>query len=204
MGDEDDEIDEDEDDEIDEDEEEEARPLRSAALQLAEILSPKGGRTVRHALRKNVKRSVTRKGGIASRAAALFEQVLAEVNTSRDLALFPLTLSEVLLHMREGKVVLAAATSTKENRIIAEAAKNIVTSAGRASKSTVVGMMAAPNSQGQLSLGKMVEISGFSKSHISNSRTKQTVIGPKLFSPFTDQNMVSSVTRAGVPELELV
>jgi hypothetical protein len=51
----------DEDDEIDEDEEKEARPLRSAVLQLAEILSPKGGRTVRHALRKNVKRSVTRK-----------------------------------------------------------------------------------------------------------------------------------------------
>jgi CO dehydrogenase/acetyl-CoA synthase beta subunit len=77
--DEDDEIYEDEEDEDEEDEEDEedveveaekAIPLRSAVLQLADLISPKGG-SVRAVGVKNVKRRVMRKDGIASKAAAV-------------------------------------------------------------------------------------------------------------------------------------
>jgi hypothetical protein len=202
-----DEEDEDEEDEEDEDEVEveveEAIPLRSAALQLADLISPKGG-SVREMGVKNVKRRVMRKDGIASKAAVLFEQVIEEVNKGRDLELFPLTLVQVLSYMKEGKVVLALGVSTKDTRILAEAATKIVKSAGRASRATVVGLLATPNSEGQLSVQKIAELSGVSKSYISSSRAKQMVTGPKVFSTYTDQNMVNNVTRAGVPEIELV
>ena len=197
------ETDEDEDDE-EKDEAAEARPLRPAALQLAVLISPKGGRKVGAVSAKNARRRVTRKGGIAAKTAALFEQVLEEVNTARCLGQEPFTLADVLVHMEEGKRVLAAATSTKDDRIMAEAVKKIVTSAGRSSKAAVVGMLAASNAQGQLSLDKVVAIAGVSKSHVSNSRAKHTAIGPKPFATFTDQNMVRGVKRTGVPDMELV
>jgi hypothetical protein len=190
-----------EDDESGDGNDEEKRSANKTAIN---GLLRSGGRPAVDTSKKATRRRVTRVGGIAMKAGVAVEALIAEANDVHGLRSSPLTLRDLLLHTTEGRELLEEAVSATEDRIVAEAAKVIVKSAGRAAKAAVVGMLAAPNSQGQLSLQKVVEFSGSSRSHISNSRAKQTTVGPKAFSTYTDQNMVRKVKRNGISEVEKV
>ena len=91
---------------------------------LEDLLSPsKGGMpgvNTAKAVRKRVKR--LKPPGYASRVAALLTAIIAEVNSSHQLDLSPLTLQDVLAQSEEGRQLLNSAKVSVENRVLAESA----------------------------------------------------------------------------------
>jgi hypothetical protein len=136
------------------------QPLPSNATQMLEdLLSPsKGGRPGMNTA-KAVRKRVTRltPPGYASRVAALLTAIIAEVNSSHQLDLSPLTLQDVLAQSEEGRQLLNSAKVSVENRVLAESAILVCQKAGRACKSAVLGVLATANTQGSIPTWLLVE-----------------------------------------------
>jgi hypothetical protein len=129
-----------------------------------------------------VRRRVLRTGshpGYAQQVASFFKRVISAVNAVHTLQLAPLRISHVLEHIPEGKALLEKSKTVKETELMAQAAVDIVNTAGRACRGTVVGLLAtatAPNGKaGKNSVlsNKVVQnITKCSMSHINRSRAK--------------------------------
>ena len=181
---------------------------RSATLseQLARLTKTGGygGRSVVNFSEKNARRRVMRKGGLRDQVADFFTAVLKETNAVRGLGKFPLKLENVMEKMDEGQDLLARIESADRDRVMAEGARRLVVEAGRANRGPMLGILAAPNVQGQVSIGDLSSITGFSKSHVASCRRTEVTIGPKPASTFRDRQMPAGVTRKKVPGIEMV
>ena len=179
---------------------------RSAAQQLARLTKAesRGGRAVVSTSLKNLKRRVMRKDGTRDKVAKLFAKKLEEINDVHNLAAVPLKLKDVMEKMDEGRDLLARIESAKRDRVLAEGARLLVEEAGRANRGPMLGILASPNAQGQVSIGDLSSIMNVSKSRVASCRRTEVTYGPKPASTFRDQQMPLGVTRKKVPDAEEV
>lgn len=165
------------------------------------LYQSKGGRPTTVNTEKSVRARVLRKDppGYASKVASLLTTVIAEVNSLHKLELSPLTLIDVLSQLEEGRALLKAVEVSRESRVLAQSALDMVAGAGRACKAGVVGVLATPNVEGSLPLHRLKVISGMSATHVKDSRKK--VLGGDL-GTFGNQSMVQNVNRDGISTTE--
>ena len=110
--------------------------------------------------------------GLAAKVGHLVNVIVAQVNTANKLELYPLTTRDTLLHMTGGVALLEASTSRQESDVLAQAALDVAKSAGRSCRGAVLGVLGRANSQGRVSTTRMVEVTGYSKSHIDKNKKK--------------------------------
>jgi hypothetical protein len=108
--------------------------------------------------------------GLAAKLGHLMDVIVAQVNTTHCLALYPLTTRDTLLHMSGGAAILEASASRKESEVLAQGALNVAKGAGRACKGAVLGVLAQANEQGSISTARLVQKTGASKSHINKNK----------------------------------
>jgi hypothetical protein len=150
-----------------------------ATSQLAALLTV-FGRPVEAQTEHATRRRVTRVNGYASKIAELLTTVVAEVNKLQALQAGPVTLTDVLSQLPEGRLLLDAQSATREQRILAEAAVQIGNAAGRGCRAGVLGLIAARNAEGQLSTARVAALADASRTHVKASRAKVAAgdIGP--------------------------
>lgn len=173
----------------------------SAAQQLHNLLILKGGRPATVNTAASERRRVVRIDGYASRVAALFAAIIVEVNEVHSLTLGPMTMMDVLARTDEGKNLLEQAQHQKEVNILAQAACNMSSNAGRACAGTVTGLMAAPNAAGRLSTKRVKQLTGKSASNIKFNRLK---VQKAALGCFGNQSMVPDGRRRRIPITEQV
>jgi hypothetical protein len=110
--------------------------------------------------------------GLAFKMGHLVNTIVDQVNTVHNLDLYPLTTRDTLRHMSGGAALLKASASKKDSEVLAQAALDVVSSAGRACTAAVLGVLAQPNEQGSVSTAELVERTGFSKAHVNKSKKK--------------------------------
>ena len=129
------------------------------------------------------KRQVTRtdQSGLAVKAARIFESIIASVNETYTLDLYPLRVRDVLALMKEGKPLLEQTKENKKHLVLSQSHQNLVRDAGRACTAAVLGNLAKENVQGKLKPRQLAEISGRSESWIRHCRREVEKNGLGVF-----------------------
>jgi hypothetical protein len=110
--------------------------------------------------------------GLAAKVGHLLDVIVAQVNNVNHLTLYPLTTRDVLLHMTGGTAILEATASAKETEVLAQAAVDVASSAGRACRGSVLGVLGQENIVGRVPTTRLVERTGASRSHINKHKKK--------------------------------
>jgi hypothetical protein len=125
-----------------------------------------------NAEKRRVLRNEPGQAGLAAKLGRLVNAIVAEVNTVHNLTLYPLTTRDTLKHMTGGAAILEACRSRKEADVLAQAALDVASSAGRANRGAVVGVLGRDNAQGSVSTTRLVECTGLSRAYINKSKSK--------------------------------
>jgi hypothetical protein len=188
-------------------------PSQQLVTRLTVLLTPKktkgalaGAPTKRTDL-KAVQRRVNRcdgTSGICKKAGELFAAIIAQLNSQlveetgfQDLV----TLEEVLKHMPEGAQLLQAVAQNVQTAVKAVAAEEMVASSKRATRGTLVGILAQSTPVGQLSTAAVSDMTGMSKSHVKQN-WKRVTAGD--LGTLGSLNKVPNGTRQACPESETV
>ena len=97
----------------------------------------------------------------------MLERVMSEVKQSHGLSV---RMTDVLACMDEGKQILERCRSSQENDVMAQAALDMVSIAGRACTGTTIGILAKKNAKGQLSSSRVASLTKMSSSHVKANR----------------------------------
>jgi hypothetical protein len=188
-------------------------PSQQLVTRLTVLLAPKkakGALTGAPATRtdlKAVQRRVNRgdgQSGICKKTGELFAAIIAQLNEvlAEETGFQNLViLEEVLKHMPEGAQLRQGLAQNAQTAVMAEASGAMVAASKRATKGTLVGILAQPNSQGQLSNDELRQMTGMSKSHIKQNRKKVT---DGNLGTLGSLNKVPNGTRQACPESETV
>ena len=123
--------------------------------------------------------------GIAPRVAQLFDSIISTINDKQELTLFRLNIEHILPRMKGGREIMEAAKQSVESEVIRQAGMDMVKQAGRAVKSTVVGLLAQPNAKGVPSASKLSADLGLSRKYVYEARKKVAEKGAGLYSSLT-------------------
>jgi hypothetical protein len=150
---------------------------KGAVHMLNQLLGPAGGRPRSERTPKSTRKRVTRKDGFADKVGALLTAIISEVNAHHLLDLGPLTERDIMMRSQEGREVINSSKVAGQTRVMAQAAVDIMSVSGRECKSDIVGMMAAPNREGQLTAASVGVMSSMSMSTVYKSRARVTSKG---------------------------
>jgi hypothetical protein len=161
-------------------------PSQRLVARLTVLLAPKkakgeltGAPTTRTDL-KAVQRRVKRcdgTSGVCKKTGELFAAIIAQLNVVlAEETGFPklVTLEGVLKHMPEGVKLHQGLAQNVQTAVKAVAAGEMVASSKRATRGTLVGILAQPTPSGRLSTGEVSEMTGMSKSHVKQNRKQVT------------------------------
>jgi hypothetical protein len=188
-------------------------PSQQLVTRLTVLLAPKkakgaltGAPTTRTDL-KAVQRRVNRcdgTSGVCKKTGELFAAILTELNEQlfRETGFKKLViLEEVLKHMPEGAKLHQRLAQNVQMAVKAAAAGEMVASSKRATRGTLVGILAQSTSVGQLSTREVSELTGMSKSHVKQNRKKVT---DGDLGTLGSLNKVPNGTHQACPESETV
>ena len=122
--------------------------------------------------KKLQKRRVLRKDqtGIAKKVARVFEAIMSRVNQVHGLDEYPLNLRDTLSFMQEGTPILEECKAVSQTKVLAQSQLDLLSGAGRANVSAVLGVMAQPNKKGKLKPKEVAALTGKSESWIRACR----------------------------------
>lgn len=161
-----------------------------------------GGRPATMDTQAHKRRRVMRSGGFADRIAGWLTYMLECVNKMG----LPVSLKDVLSKSDEGAKLLAELKTSKNTKVLAQAAVDMASLAGGACTSAVVGVLAKPNSEGRVSTGCVAEATGVSSSWVraSRLRAQQGKLGVFGTQKTVGGTRATQRTRQAVPREEEV
>jgi hypothetical protein len=174
--------------------------------QLSALLAKKN-KTNQKATLKSVQRRVDRRdgpSGICKKTGQLFAAIIEQLNArlAEETGFQNMvTIEGVLGHMLDGARLLQDVDKNAHTSIMAAGAAEMVASAKRETKGTLIGILAQPTSSGQLSTAAMSEITGMSKRHVQQNRKK---VNDGDLGVLGSLNKPPNGTRQTCPESETV
>ena len=145
--------------------------------QLTQIVTNNGRRPNQNRNLAQAQRAVTRTGkqpGLGQRLGTFFQGVISQSNTAYDLdAVFPVKLSHILPYMDEGLGFVQAFQANKASQALAGAAVTVANTAGRACRSSVVGLI-SKSVDGAVPSRDLAHLMGCSVRYVNSAKKKVT------------------------------